>query len=175
MTRQTSATSTSGSWPAVADNRSSRVRCISDVDGRRRAAGGRPEAAQAPLRGGLCGAGGQRDLHRRGRRYRCERRAGRCGAGRRCAQVRQLRRRTAAAGRHTRKRPFRYRVAGMTEGGQSGRSTRPADPPRLPLSLVRRRAVGDYCRRRLAEGGGRARSQRVSYRDGGRGGPVPPL
>jgi hypothetical protein len=26
----------------------------------------------------------------------------------------------------------------MTEGGQSGRSTRPADPPRLPLSLVRR-------------------------------------
>jgi mannose-6-phosphate isomerase-like protein (cupin superfamily) len=48
MTRQTSATSTSGSWPAVADNRSSRVRCISDVDGRRRAAGGGPRLHRHP-------------------------------------------------------------------------------------------------------------------------------
>ena len=50
----------------------------------------------------------------------------------------------------------------MTQGGQSERSTRPADPPRLPLSLVRRRAIGGYCRRRQAEGGGRGRARRES-------------
>ena len=70
----------------------------------------------------------QRDLHRRGRRYRGDGRPGRCGAGRGGAQVRQLWRRAAAASRHTRQRPFRYRVARMTEAGQSGRSTRPGQP-----------------------------------------------
>ena len=47
-----------GTWPAVADNRSHGCvvfQTLMVVD----APPGRPEAAQAPLRGGLCGAGGR--------------------------------------------------------------------------------------------------------------------
>ena len=53
MAHQTSTTSTSGSWPAVADNWSSGVRCISDVNGDRCAAGERTKSPQASLRGSL--------------------------------------------------------------------------------------------------------------------------
>ena len=48
MAHQTTTTSTSGTWPAVADNRSHGVRCISDVDGRRRAAWGGPRLHRHP-------------------------------------------------------------------------------------------------------------------------------
>jgi hypothetical protein len=52
MTHQTT-TSTSGCWPAVTDNRSLGVRCISDVDGNRCAAGERTKTPQASLRRSL--------------------------------------------------------------------------------------------------------------------------
>src|SRR5215207_3600985 len=64
--------STSGSWPTVADNRSSGLRCIWDVDGGGRAAGRWPEAAQTSIRGSLHCAGRHRNLHGRGRDGRGE-------------------------------------------------------------------------------------------------------
>jgi mannose-6-phosphate isomerase-like protein (cupin superfamily) len=47
MTHQTT-TSTSGCWPAVTDNQSLGVSCISDVDGSRRAAGDGPRLHRHP-------------------------------------------------------------------------------------------------------------------------------
>jgi hypothetical protein len=119
---------------------------------------GRPKAAQAPLRGHLCGAGGHRHLHRRGRRYRGNGQSGRGDAGRRGAQVRQHRRRAATAGGHMCQRPFRYRVARMTEASRS-----PSRVARLPIATSSPSSTSSTARWARGRAQGRRRSWADSW------------
>ena len=112
MAHQTSTTSTSGSWPAVADNWCSGVRCISDVNGDRCAAGERTKSPQASLRGSLRHPARQRHVHGRRRDDRGDGWPGRGGSCWRGAQVHELGDRAAPSGGHARERAVRHRVAG---------------------------------------------------------------